>query len=771
MPSADLLVRVDAFGEDGLSLRVRVQNNVTDPDSLRVDADIDGTAGAMSIPSTIAKQRFGMRVYVDGALVPDLVACRVNRSRNNNLQTWEFTVPISRGTVGYAGDWEGGGTGLCKQSIDIYGVYLTSTGYHEIPLIADGIADNEARQSSDGHLVTYTGVDAGGRYDREVTDFILPPGSGIPRERVVSIAATRCGVTDISLEATGVPMLHEFQMADASFISPCQELAEIEGRMIQWDRSGFMVWPQYGSDSLVPANSRWTLTERNFVNGSVRLSQPGELLTEVTVEGNAQEIVGPCGDVTSRVTITTSSINGPRSPVYAQSTGSSYAANPQPTALTVPITVKIETFDTTRRCGIIVYERRTVDEWYNPEVARYDWDAATDAWLTLGSVYTDDNTDDDSPAYAYSRERWTRTEIDETWHYWFRENFEGPVGDAVPFKPSGVDMGWGLRAPKGWDGLTNGETGFVAANDPDHSYDIDWEGHKIGTLSKSQRWYGKKAYVKSRSIAAYPLDIWEEVEPVDNFKVLGSKEAVEGDSEQFIETEQIVTILGGDGRGYQTDEDVYRFTWLAKSGQAYLYGDDTERSEEEEEFRFVGAVYTKYIGTGEQSHDEIVTETNLDDRTVSSVASTGLPSYLPSAERIPDSGPTQDTDVYTDDDEEAELYQRAYRTESNPISVTVTDDDLENCSTRGVHKVQVAYLESEDEADWLARWLIDEAQAGVFEGDLAGANFFIEPGDWCGGVQFLALGLNSTPGRVEDVTWDWKAGSVMNTQIKILLYP
>jgi hypothetical protein len=90
-------------------------------------------------------------------------------------------------------------------------------------------------------------------------------------------------------------------------------------------------------------------TERHWVAGSGKLTQPGELITEITVESDIQKVVGPCGDVTSRVTITTSSLIGPASPAYAQSAGSSYAANPASPALTSPITVKVETFDTTRR--------------------------------------------------------------------------------------------------------------------------------------------------------------------------------------------------------------------------------------------------------------------------------------------------------------------------------------------------------------------------------------------------------------------------------------
>jgi len=763
---ADLFCRVDAFGSDPLSLRVQVQNNVSDPDGLRVDAAIDGTAGAMAVPTSIARQKINMRVYVDGSLVPELHACRVTRSRKQNLQTWEITLPIHPGTTGYAGDWTGNGVTLCKKRIDIYGVYQTSTGYHEIPLISNGITDNEGRESNGGALVTYTGVDRGGRYDKEVADFILPPGSGLPRDRVVEIAARRCGVEDISLEHSDAVMLHEFQMADAPFLGPCQELADVEGRVIQWDRSGDMIWRRYGSGALVPSSSRWSFTERNFVAGSCKLSQPGELITEITVEGDLQEIVGPCGDTTSRVTITTTSINGPTSPLYQQNSGA-YTVNPQPAALDAPITIKVETFDKTTRCGILVFERRTVYEWFNPEASRYEWNAATDSWDRIANVYTDDNTDDDSPAYLYSRQAWLKTEVDETWHYWMREGFEGQT--LIPLC-SRLDMGYGLRAPKGWDG-TSGGNGYIPANESTHSYARGIEGCKIGTRTVSKRRYGIRQYVKSRLVTSYPYDIWEEVEPANGWKVLGGKESIVGDSEQLFTTEQVVNILGTDGNGYQTDDDVYRFQYFVRKGSDYLYGDETERAESAESLQFTGATYTKFIGTGKTSHDEIVTETNQDDRTVSTVATTGLESYMPAAERIPDSGPTTDTDVYTDDTEQTELYQKAYLTESKPISVTVTDDELEHCSTRGVHKVHSNYLESEDEADWLARWLLDEGAAGVFDGELAGANFFVEPGDWCALIRYRQIGLAGCSGRIEEVSWDWRAGEPMNTKIQALLYP
>jgi hypothetical protein len=763
---ADLFCRVDAFGSDPLSLRVQVQNDVADPDGLRIDAAIDGTAGAMAVPTSIARQKINMRVYVDGSLVPELHACRVTRSRKQNLQTWEITLPIHSGTVGYAGDWTGNGVTLCKKRIDIYGVYQTSTGTHEIPLISNGITDNEGRESNGGALVTYTGVDRGGRYDKEVADFILPPGSGLPRDRVVEIAARRCGVEDISLEHSDAVMLHEFQMADAPFLGPCQELADVEGRVIQWDRSGDMIWRRYGSGALVPSSSRWSFTERNFVAGSCKLSQPGELITEITVEGDLQEIVGPCGDTTSRVTITTTSINGPTSPLYQQNSGA-YTVNPQPAALDAPITIKVETFDKTTRCGILVFERRTVYEWFNPEASRYEWNAATDSWDRIANVYTDDNTDDDSPAYLYSRQAWLKTEVDETWHYWMREGFEGQT--LIPLC-SRLDMGYGLRAPKGWDGTTGGN-GYIPANESTHSYARGIEGCKIGTRTVSKRRYGIRQYVKSRLVTSYPYDIWEEVEPANGWKVLGGKESIVGDSEQLFTTEQVVNILGTDGNGYQTDDDVYRFQYFVRKGSDYLYGDDTERAESAESLQFTGATYTKFIGTGKTSHDEIVTETNQDDRTVSTVATTGLESYMPAAERIPDSGPTTDTDVYTDDTEQTELYQKAYLTESKPISVTVTDDALEHCSTRGVHKVHSNYLESEDEADWLARWLLDEGAAGVFDGELAGANFFVEPGDWCSLIRYRQIGLAGCSGRIEEISWDWRAGEPMNTKIQALLYP
>lgn len=768
MPSADMFCTIAAFGSDPLELRVQVQNNVTDPDGLRLDAAIDGTAGAMALPSSFARQKVEMRVYVNGTLVPNLNKCRVTRQRDANLQTWEFSVPIERGTTGYAGDWTGRGVGLCKSRVDIVGVYKTTTGTHEVDLISNGIADNEGRATSDGHFVTYTGVDAGGRYDGETIDFILPPGSGLTRDRVVKVAATRAGVESISLETSGVQMMKELQLADTQFLGPCQEIADVEGRMIQWDRQGYMHWPQYGSDDLVPASSQWTLNEKFWVLGSTKLEQPGELLTEVTVEGDEQVLVGACGDVSSTVTITTSSLNGPIAPAYEQSPSSSYAANPAITPPTTPITTRVEILITVKRCGILVYEKRSVYEYFNPEISRYEWDTTTEAWLTLDSVFTNDNTDDDSPALAYMAERWTLVEVDETWHYWLRGGFEGPTQDLLPNIPNNLDVGYGLRAPLGWDGTTGG-TGYIPTDGGDHSYEPGIEGCKIGTQHDSWRYYAPRQYVRTRSLAAYPLPIWEETQPADGWDVLGSKESVVGGIETLRLHSREITQYGTDGRGFLTDEVVHNFGWFARSGSEFLYGDDTERAESAESFRYLGTEHTRYIGVGEQSHDEIVTETDLDLRSITSEVTSGLDSYLPAIERIPDSGSTTDTDVYVDDSELTDLYRKAYRTESKPISVTVTDLDLEDCSTRGVSKVQNAYIENEDEADWLARWLIEESVAAKFSGELAGANFFIEPGQWCGTVRYRQLGVNGT-GRVNSVTWEWSPGNPLNTQVEILLY-
>lgn len=768
MPSADLVLAVSAFGSDPLRLNVSVQNNVDDPDGLRIDAAIDGTAGAMALPTSLVPQKAALRVYVNGSVVPELTACRVTRGRDNHLQTWEFTVPIHRGATGYAGDWRGHGNGLCIKRVDIYGVYKTSTGEHEIPLITNGIADSEARESGGGAFVTYQGVDAGGRFDGEMIDLVLPPGSGLPRQRVVQIAATRAGVEDISLETSSVPMMKEFQLADSQFIDPCQEIAEVEGRMIQWTRDGYLHWPQYGSRDLVPSSSRWSLTEKHWVMGSARLSQPAELITEVTVEGDEQVLVGACGDVTTVVKIKTQTTDGPVSPAYQQSTGSVYTANPSRPAPSEAITTHLEILETTRRCGIIVYERRTLYEFFNKERTRYAWSTDDEAWVTLGIVYTNDNTDDDSLALNRSVEVWTLTEMDETFHYWFREGFEGPTAGAIPARPANLNMGWGLRAPIGWDGTTNG-TGYIPANDPNHSYSPDWEGCKIGTHKKSWRFYGPRKHVRERSITTFPLTPWEEIEPENGWEVLGNKEAIVGNREAFRLFSSEIVQYGSDGRGFLTDENVTRFGWFAPKGSAYLYGDDTVRADSQESFQYIGGDETKYIGAGEQTHDEIVTRTSENQRTVETVATTGLDSYLPAIERIPDSGPTTDTDVYRDDTELSQLYRKVYRTESKPISVTVTDLDLENCSTRSVHKVRNAYIESIDEADWLARWLIDEGMAARFDGELAGANFFIEPGDWCSTVRYRQIGVNGA-GRVDSVSWDWQAGEPIRTKVSILLY-
>lgn len=785
MPSvySDLYCAVDALDGAELALTVDVQNEVDDPDGLFLDASIDGTAGAMAVPTTLTRQQVEMRVYVDGAAVPELVACSVTRSRGQNLAQWEFTVPIHPTASGYAGAFVGGKVGICKKSISIYGVYETSTGTHLIPLIYDGIADNEGRESSGGALVTYQGVDRGGRFDRETIDLNLPPGHGLPRDRVVRLAASRAGVEAFSLEHSETNMMKEFVLADAPFLGPCQELADVEGRVIQWDRSGDMAWPQFGSGSLVPSPSRWSFQEKHFVLGSVSLGQPGELITEMTVDGDAQVIIEQCGDVTVTTKITTKSLEGPLAPAYKQNSDGSYDANTQPADPSDPITTRIEIIERVERCGILVYDRRRAWEFYNPETARYTWDAVNDEWDPIDDVWTDDNSAGDDPAFWRQIESWRLTEVDETWHYWFQTGYQryvGPLGgfSQVPGLPDSAGHG-SLSYPVGISSFAVNDAGQIIG---------PFAGVKIGTLARSWRWTAPRAAVKTRSIVAYPYDPWEEVEPTSGQKVLGSKEAINTlgtipgwlsasyssgdeppDGEQFLPVSQEAVIYEPDARGYLRSEIRYKFSYFARGGASYLYGDGSEHSEEYETLRYVGSDLTTYVPNGDQQHDEIELETDLDNRTVRSVATIGMDGYLPSAERIPNSGPPESGDEYADAEEQSELYRKAYRTESQPISVVVAAEDLENCSTRGVHRLSAPWVESEDEAEWLGQWIIDEAASAEFRGTLAGANFFIEPGDWCSQVRYHQLGVDSE-GRVEDVKWSWRSGQPINTEILVRLY-
>lgn len=759
MIATSLVVHATGVGDPGSRLHLEapiVSDVIPEPEALYLEAAIDGSAGEMATSHSVQLQRFGWRLTVDGDVLDmtRVVDVSVEMDIDNPLRTWSFEVALDTPD----GLWDNPimepGPGLCKREVDIDLVLPTTTGFYYKRLITGGVCDSESRTSLPNARARFSGVCSGGRYDGELVDLVLPPGHGLSRPRVIEIAARRAGVTDVDLHqvtygnlvwfqnedgtwawASYTPkMMKEFQMSDAQFLGPCQELADVDQMRLYWDSDGFLKWTPCGP----PADEEDTIDhfdERNFKRAAVTIEIPGgETVTEVTVNGEEQLIRDPedCGDVTTSVEVTSEGLQGPIAPKYAQSTGG-YATNPYDTVeFDDPQRVRLEVLERTVRCGIEVYTRRMSYSYFLPMAARYTWDAVNDEWDRIDGIYADEGTDGNANAYVAPIEKWLLTEVDEEWHYWNDEEFLGPRVGPVASQEANFGVAPGY-APQ--------------------LVDLDFSKVKIGTFSVSWRWYAVKKYLKTRTLTPFPPPIWEEVEPPALHAVYGDKSGCAGlviapawlhsnyqgyqtyssnDGELFLPVSATTVLYESDGRGYLIGEERQNFGWLARpNGSAYLYGDGKESDDEQEEFRLVSTETKKYSAAGENNHDEIVVRSDFNGRDVSSQTTTGLDGYLPAIDRIPDGG-TIDTeeeeDVYEDEAEQAAVAAETLRTEVRPFAVTIRDADLEHCHVRNVVELAAPYAENEAEADRMARHVIARSAAPRFSAELARVHPWLRPG-------------------------------------------
>jgi hypothetical protein len=766
--------------ESALFSRAKIAHPTTDPNRLRADAAIDGSAGTMATaPTLAAPQRLSARVTIGGfTLDRSLIrAISVVDSIDAMMQVWsiELTLSTPDGPIGNPFDHSGPAT--CLNDVSIYGVYHTPTGVHEIPLVRNAVGHSERRSSSNGFYALISGVDAGGRWSRETIDLILPNGHGLTRRRVIEVGARRAGVESISLEdpwpgQVETLMMKPVQITDANPFTVLQELADVDLRRIGWDRDGAMVWIRSGRPG---DNERtaWTLNEASWKPNTVNTDHNGgDVITRVVVDGEAQLPSGPCGDVTTSTRFAIKGLNGPVRLAFEQNADGTYDPLPALTPWTAVDIVRLEIIDKTERCGVLVGTRRRAYEYHVPEAARYEFDplatgATADGWAHLATTFTNDDGSGDDPAYQQEEERWRLVEVDQEGQYWNSIDHAGPLLAVVIGGASGaVDFR------------------FARGDNPDG----DFRGVKIGSLSVSWRWSTPQRAIKTRAVTSYPLDPWEERTPgqgLTGLTVYGDKRGVidnpntgswswipwsyyaDGpgpvNGAKFLPVSAVATLLESDGRGFLVHEESYKFEWAARSGVQFQMADGTETSEEEESFRYVGSDATLYVGSGESSHDEIEISTDLDGATIGGSDSLGLDGYLPAIDRIPDLGTVDvedEPDVYADSSELDEVAKRALLTDGKPFSVEVVAEDLEDCHVVNRVKLHAPWAESEQEAERMAYDLIDRSAAAKVSGELRKINFFMRRGD-VARVACRPIGLPYSGNkrcRITSVTFSWQAG-------------
>src|SRR5690606_24860792 len=102
--------------------------------------DMDATiAVAARPPSAMQTQVCGFRVYLDGVAVPMSKftgGINVSIPADGSLASWSLSCAADDSPFGHPLSYVGPPPG--KRSVTIKGVYQTSTGVHEFPLVTNG---------------------------------------------------------------------------------------------------------------------------------------------------------------------------------------------------------------------------------------------------------------------------------------------------------------------------------------------------------------------------------------------------------------------------------------------------------------------------------------------------------------------------------------------------------------------------------------------------------------------------------------------------------
>lgn len=776
-------------------------------DELDVMAEIDGTAGEAAVPRNGVVQTAGFEIYIDGILFGRHLqgeTISVRRSYDERLQSYDFEVHLTTPT-GPLGSPFGCNIPPTRQKrIDVYGVYLTSTGVHRVPLITGGIAHATSRRGTDGgYFETYSGVDRGGRFDQKLVDAVFPPGHGLTRDVVLQKCATAAGETQFRLE-TGKRMLKEFQLADASFIEPCSEVLDIENRRIIWNDRGELTNPQIGRRRSNEA-VRWQFDERDMMLAeAVTADFKADVITEVVANGIEQLSTEQCGDITITTTLETKDLDSPKKMAYSQSGGMTFASVAgYPTEdWTTPKTVEIQVITRVERCDIEIYRRIETYYFFNPEVARYQWDKVNDEWDHVSegsfspySVYVSDNAADDNPAFAFDQERWGLASVEEFWTFYNQVGYrklEIPVpgsikaDDTWPYDTD-FESAW-LSYPR-----QNSGSGILSSSlDPDTGRVVGpLAGVKLGTLYRKHEFYLWRAALKYRDLSSLPLTPFDALEVGDGFNpadiqyVTGDKygvnmspsearyftSACDHNESRLSLIEEVVESFVTDDEGFLLQTDRYESGIGARRGggdAAYWFGADYVAADSEESFRPLRSSMERFEGVGKTNHNIYRSAWDyLEGKPARATSEFNVDGYLPAAEFLPEA--EVDTTLYDSEEEQLAIAAATMRTSTREMEVTVRADDLENCGHEySKYVIELPWAENEEELNFGANAIIDESAAADVNLTLAGANFFVRECDLIL-AQYRPIDLNDVI-RCKSVEWSGGGRSPILTSIQGKLY-
>ena len=663
------------------------------PANLLLELTLDDTPGQMSRPPAGTVQVVGFEVDLDGTpinfgtLSPNL---EVHLTYDNILGDFTFSAPLPS-PIGNPSTYLGPAPGLHR--IDIYGIYLTSTGVHKIPLISNGIVTREERSiETDGsRVVQYTGSDAGGRFDRKRITLYLPPGHGFTRPEVVTLMAELAGAGGAAT-GTSQKMYHPVALIDSEWIPPAKDMMALSGRILHWETDGSFSTPVDGFDGSSPSLN---LTKQDVLRAQrITLDVNGDVVTKIIATGNASVVTDTQTKTTRKQVV---EVYGPYAPVQLGLSqrsdgtfGTTGAVTGTATQMLISRTTTISEYDGTSLISQVI----TNEGWYNPISARYI-QQSDGTWLYVVGCFlpTGTATDDTAQAFTWQAEKFVCTGRSETVYTFdvFNNNY--------------------LKSE-----VTRTDKPMLALADLRFrsSSNVAWD---VSSFETPRFMLGSKAGVVALASTLQPNSALGPSEvPVSIFSINPGVEKTR------VEIDYTVDALGFIHQQRKTTYD-----YLTLVGPDYLYAGGFEGAAATQSLQPSQVETTSYaVAVGDSYHDEIVTtQTYGANAGVTTTVTEGVDGSLPAAAQLKDLVPPQG--IYTNPAQAAELARAASPLQSQPIEATFENYFLEEDHPQYEELLSSQWAESPAELQAWEVYLIREGAAATFVAAVP-ANFFITPG-------------------------------------------
>lgn len=647
-----------------------LENDAADGRELRGDASIVSIIEDIR-PRIVRRQIVApFRVYLGATEIPGWqLLPGTFYEEGESGTTFGFSMPLHSSTnppgkfiesLGSPMGWLGPPGG--KGAVRIDAILLTASGPRTIRLVTNGLFDNSSSAiTPGGDTRTFNGIDAGGRYDRQLVTLTFPPGHGQTRGAVARRILQAIGVPagSIAMPPTG-RMYKGLQAIDRPGLALAQELLAVDLLELYRDRDGIFRARTIGFNESARTELVFRSEDLLLGIGNLGESSTSEGPTSVTLTGSAQVVREECGRKTVSQTVESYAVYAPVVTLKAQAPGvlgtitSTGLTQGAASLILVSRVVRDTEFD----CETVMSERIRTYGWYNPTVWRYRLD-------TTGAI--------DEYNGGYINEAGAVTDDSFELRQWSTER-------------------------------------FVLLSDVTTRHEYDERGFLTRSVTDSDGYVRRLRALKTR---VAPSDDWETEPFVATLLIAGSGDGLVVPAGEYfaagfgggaVKTRETVSYDVTDD-GYVQRQATSFEEWTMRPGTSALYNGAFESADSQQQFLVSRVEETVYGANTEGSHSEVTTTRDVSGRVTSVVVKSAEDGHLPSAARRTDLDP--DPSIY-DDDSEAAFAASASRYENQPIKVRVDADALLAVREAAEDKSNSEWAETPEELEQLAIHAIRE---------------------------------------------------------------